>query len=373
MWNPFSSVVDSVKAKTGNWLKKNQSVVGIDLGSSTVKVVQVSKKEGRLILETYGEIACGPYAGLGIGQAALLSTEKMSELLQDLFKEANVTAALGAFAIPLRSSLLLNIELPAVDGTDLNKVVPLEARKYIPVPISEVALDYWVIPELASSMNDDSKNHPTQEVLIAATHRDVMKQFDDVALGAGFTNQSYEIETFGTIRSVLQNDLAPTVVIDLGAITTKVVVVDYGIVRSSHTINKGGQDITTAVSRSYGISFSKAEEIKRKVGFLSELGEKEIISSISPVVEYIFSDVSRVVLQYQKKYGRVIDRVVLVGGGAMLRGLPEVAQKMIEAPIVIGTPFDRLEAPAFLEDVLKAAGPGFSASVGTAMRAAQSL
>src|SRR3989344_6271991 len=79
--------------------KKSKSVVGIDVGSSSIKVVQLRRKGGRAVLETYGELALGPYAGVGIGQATNLPEEKLSEALQDIMREANVTTRDGGFSI----------------------------------------------------------------------------------------------------------------------------------------------------------------------------------------------------------------------------------------------------------------------------------
>src|SRR3989339_897192 len=98
MDNPFSKILGSLK--TG-FTKRSQSVVGIDIGSSFVKVVQLKKKGGRAVLETYGELALGPIAGLEVGRMTNLSAEKIAQAVADIFREANVTTKESAIAIPL--------------------------------------------------------------------------------------------------------------------------------------------------------------------------------------------------------------------------------------------------------------------------------
>jgi Tfp pilus assembly PilM family ATPase len=100
------------------------------------------KKGGKAVLETYGELALGPYAKAEIGQATNLPTEKIIEALSDLMreKEVNITTNKCGIAIPFSSSLMSLIEMPMLPYKQLASMVPLEARKYIPVPISEVTL-----------------------------------------------------------------------------------------------------------------------------------------------------------------------------------------------------------------------------------------
>jgi type IV pilus assembly protein PilM len=374
MENPFSKLLDFRKL---GLYKKNESVVGVDFGASSAKVIQLRNEKGRVVLETYGELATGPYVNMSVGQASVLTSEKQVELLTDLFKEANVSTNEGAVAVPLRSSLLLTIELPDMPKSDLAKVVPIEARKYIPVPISEVALDWWIIPKergdkIVTTTNPDKpKAGETIEVLVVAIHKDMIKLYETVSKGANLTPQFLEIETFSAIRSAMKSDLSPHVIVDLGAASTKVAIVDYGIVRTSHTINKGAQDITVAISRSLGVSFAKAEEIKRRVGLVERVAEGEVAASVEPVVEYVFSELNKVVLNYQKKHSRSVDNVTLIGGGALLKGITQVAERSLNLPVGLGTPFDKVEAPAFLVPMLRDAGPGFAVAIGLALRVLQ--
>ena len=127
--------------------KRTGSMLGIDIGSSAIKIIQLSEKEGKAVLENYGELALGPYAGLAVGQATSLSKEKTKEALSDIFREANIEGKHAALSIPMSSTLLSLVELPRVDKKQLNSMMPIEARKYIPVPVSEVVLDWWTLPK----------------------------------------------------------------------------------------------------------------------------------------------------------------------------------------------------------------------------------
>ncbi|MCE9628928.1 MAG: type IV pilus assembly protein PilM [Candidatus Vogelbacteria bacterium] len=357
--------------------KGDTSVVGLDIGSSSIKVVQLRKDKGQMILETYGELSAGPYGGASVGQAVNLSPAKTAELIKDLFRESAITTKVGGLSIPLKSSLLVAIEVPESVNNNLDQIIPIEARKYVPVPISEVALDWWVIPKSTTENLDDVDRErkggalAMTNVLVVAVHKDTIKQFQDISTAVGVETKFLEIETFSAMRSSLQNDLGATVIVDLGAASTKVVIIDYGVVRLSHTISKGSQDVTHAIARSLNIPFIKAEEIKRRIGLVEKVDGGSLTATLSPIVEYIFSEVTRVMVNYQKKYNRSVDKVILIGGGASLKGIKEIASQHVYAPIVFGNPFERVQAPAFLSPVLSEVGPSFAVAIGVAMRALQ--
>jgi len=373
------------------WTRTAERVIGVDVGSSSIKVVQLRREKGQVILETYGEMATGPYRNLAVGQAAVLPPDKLTEVTHDLFREANVTTPLASLAIPLGSSLLIIVEIPRVGPEMLAKVIPIEARKYIPVPISEVALDWWVIPkprptesekaarEAEVAAGDEVAKQSSVlaenklEVLVVAIHNAVISQYQNLCQSLGLTPAFFEIETFSAIRSVYGGEAAPTVILDLGAGTTKLAIVDSGIVRLSHTIAKGAQDITVALSRSLGVDFAKAEEIKRRVGLVERYNGQSVTPIVSSILEYIFSEVNKALTVYQAKQKRAVNKIVLIGGGALLRGLLELAGQSFEVPVTLGRPFDKTRAPAFLENLLAEAGPGFSVAIGLALRHLQSL
>lgn len=378
------SFLDKVKNTFGKiklGAARVDSVIGLDIGSSSVKVVQLKRHGGKAILETYGELATGPYDNRAIGQAANLSPEAISRLLADLFREANVTAKNAAISIPLRSSLLKTIELPEVPTAQMANIIPIEARKYIPVPIGEVTLDWSILPkqamreaevaETASGVKSVAK--PTVEALIVAIHNDILSQYTDISNRALLETKFFEIETFSAIRAVFTGELAPVVIVDIGAGSTKVAVIDYGVVRMSHTINKGSQDISVAISRSLNVDFAKAEEIKRRIGLIEHIEGTEVSSTISSIVEYVFAEVNRVLVDYQRKEKRAVSKVVLIGSGALLRGVGDIAKKTFSVPVVMGNGFSKVETPAFLTEMLSEVGPAFAVSTGLALRHLQEL
>ncbi len=358
-----------------------KSVIGVDIGTSAVKVVQLRRDKGRVILETYGAIALGPYAGVEIGRATSLPAEKIAEALKDVIREANVTTTDAAIAIPYSSSLVSIIKLPATVEKQLAQVVPIEARKYIPVPINEVLLDWFVVSDDKKASADGKI-----DVLLVAIHNDTIAKFRSIGSEAQLVPGFFEIEVFSGVRASLDHGLAPVAVIDIGAATTKFYVVERGLIRESHIINHGGQDLTLNASRALGLTVAQAEERKRKYGLSGEgpaatagaslpAGQagadlkRSFELSLTPMI----SELTRTVSSWESRTNQTLSALVLTGGGATLRGLKEFMQGKVTTEIRLSDPFTKTQAPAFLEAILKEAGPEFSVAVGLALRRLQEL
>lgn len=368
--------------------KQSASVIGIDIGSSSIKVVQLCKKGAQALLETYGELSLGPYAGVSVGQATNLPPEKITQALRDLLaeKEVNVTTDLAGIAIPYSSSLMTVMEMPIVPQKDLITMIPIEARKYIPVPISEVSLDWSVIPknrdESASddAVSSDVSSAPqiqkkqVQDILLVAIHNDTLGRYTDISTKNNLKTSFFEIEIFSTMRSVLDQVTTPVMIFDMGAATTKLFIVERGILRTSYTINRGSQSITSAIAKSFGIEMDKAEVMKRQFGLTDTTPDGVSVANIIQLtLDFLFTEANRAILNYEKKYNKSISKVLLVGGGSSLKGLEPVAQKNFQTEVFGGNPFSKVITPAFLDEVLKQTGPQFAVALGLALRRLQEL
>lgn len=343
--------------------KKEKSVLGVDIGSSSLKVVQLRKEGGRAILETYGELSLGQYAGREVGQATSLSAEQIAETLKDLLHEAEVTTKSCGVSIPFARSLLSLIKLPyRKDKQEQKTVVELEARKYIPVPISEVQLDWFIVPEMSPSKEEEEQK--TVEVLVVAVHNDELALLQNVVSAAGLSASFYEIEIFSTIRAVVDEPVKPVMVLDIGASSTKTYIVEHGVVAFSHSISMGSQDITRAISISSDVAIPRAESLKKEEG----LGGNGVSESSELVFSQIFSEARRVLIQYETSHNKSVASIVLTGGGGVTKKLDDYAKKVFSIDVRVADPFSKTEAPAFMRSVLEDIGPEFAVAVGLALR-----
>ena len=166
----------------------------------------------------------------------------------------------------------------------------------------------------------------------------------------------------------MEQGISAVMIIDMGASITKLYIIERGILRSSHIINRGGQDITLAISKSLSISINEAENLKRTNGLKGGPEYKELTEIITVNLDYVFYEANATMLNYQKKYMKNVSKVILTGGGVLLKGLTDLARISFQTEVVYADPFSRLETPAFLNEQFAQAGPEFAVAIGCALR-----
>ena len=347
--------------------KTPNGVIGIDFGSSSIKVVELAQKDGSVTLQTYGELQLGPYASLEVGRATNLGATMLTKALKDIIEEASVTSNLAGVAVPYASSFVVVIPVPTSNPNDLVAMIPIEARKYVPVPIAQVTLDWFVIPEKKGA--ESTSRGP--RVLLAAIHNEALSKFKSAIEYAGVKSSFNEIEIFSTIRSSVLNQTDTVMIIDIGAASTKLYVVSDGIVQATHSINAGGQDFTSSLSKSLELSINDAEELKRDVG-LTAVDNPRIERALSFPLERIFIETRRVLEVYERGEGVAgVSAVILSGGGATMKGMEMYVERILGRSVVRANPFAKVAYPAFLEGTLREIGPSFAVAIGVALRRLQ--
>jgi type IV pilus assembly protein PilM len=346
------------------------SVVGIDIGASAIKVVQVKRESGKIVLETYGELGLASYANEKNGRVVTLAPDVVAKAIGDILREANVTTKSAMLSIQSQATLIFLLELPQVKESELAQIVPNEARKYIPVPLGEVSLDWYVVPrkETYAEELEHQEEKKTMEVVVVAVRNETLSQYRDIAAKSGIQMRGEEIEIFSAIRSVFHREIAPTLVIDYGAGTTKVSVVEYGVVRAYHVINRGSSFTTESLARSMNIEFDKAEELKKTVGLVPVQGQEKVVEAILADSQYIINEVQTILLQYERQSHKAVTKIILNGGGSLMPGFKEKVAESFGVEVVYGNPFDKTDYPDFMMPVLEKAGPEFTVAMGLALK-----
>jgi len=358
--------------------KGDDRVVGIDIGTSSIKVVEIKKQSGRAVLDTYGALALGQYAEGGhIGQVTNFDAETLARALGDVLKETKITSTNVVLAIPSVSCIIFILQLPAaIEEANLPMVIPDEAKKFIPVPLTDVSLDWYVIPRredsgVESRVLSESGDEASMSVLVVATLNETLTKYTETMQKTGLPMDSLEIEVFSHIRSVLTRELFPVMIVDIGASKTKLTIVEHGIVETFRLVNKASQDMTLAIMHSTETSFESAEALKKEHGVIASPEHPHIPDIIKTHLSDIFQEVNATMLAYEKRYNKNIGKIIFTGGGAMTRGLIEYASQNFSAELAIADPFAKVDSPVFLGGVLKTTGPEFSVALGLALKKIQ--
>ncbi|MDH5442450.1 MAG: pilus assembly protein PilM [Candidatus Nomurabacteria bacterium] len=373
----FSKVFSSKKGR-GN------VSLGIDIGSSSIKIVQLKRDRGVIVLETYGEIALGQYANASQWEVTHLPPTTIATVVRDLAEQSKTTATSGNYGIAASTSLVAVVKLPGtLSERDIAQAIPNEARKYIPVPLEEVSLDWWAIPsrverktvfaeEVPLGAKSSSEKLEPHNVLIAAVHHDTIKNYSLIASEAKIPVESIEIEMFSSIRSLLRNDLHTVAVVDFGASSTRIGIIDTGVLRALSNIPRGQSILTRNLATTFNIDFDKAEKLKRSVGLSGSSDEyPQAKDNIKSSFQYVVDQLQSSLIEFEKSNNQSVRTIICVGGGAQLKGLTERLTEVLQTEVIIGKPFQRTKVPEFLSPILDRVGSSFSVAVGLALRSLQ--
>jgi type IV pilus assembly protein PilM len=342
-----------------------QSAIGIDIGSSSVKVVELKKEESYLQLSTYGELQLGPYAGAALGETVRLTPEQQTEAVVDLLREARATTRFGTIAIPLTSSFITTVAMSSDSPEAIANRVPVEAKKFIPLSLSEVTLDWSELPPAAG--DDDSQ----REVLLVAIENGVVENYAKLQQVIGMSTQPSEIEVFSLMRSLSRPEEGPIAIVDCGAQTTKLYIARDVALQRTHRKVRGGMQITRRVAELLSVPFAEAESVKR-VTTIDGAHAADVQRATDSVLSDVLQEFRRVIDTYEAKQEQPLARVVCTGGVASSPFFKPLARTVLGREVEIANPFDRVAYPAFMEDTLQSIAPTFGVSLGAAVRVLES-
>ena len=351
-----SSLKDKAVGSTGG-------AVGIDVGSSSIKVVELQEKDDVLTLTTYGELQLGPYEGKELGESVQLEPKSEQEALVDVIRESAVEVRSAVFAMPLSSSFVTNVSIEADADADLGSMVRVEARKVIPASLSEVTLDWAEVEK----PKDDENEAARRNVLIAAIQNAALERFKVLMQFAGFRQPPTEIECFSSIRGLYNTAEPDTVIIDIGATSTKLYIARDALLMRMHRVRAGGAIATNAIAKALDVDFATAEQMKHA----ADRNGKEfsdIKRSHDTSYERPFREFNQVLREYETKTGHQIDVVYLTGGGALFPGMDAMLKDIIGKEVEFANPFSKVSYPAFMDDTIKKIGPSFAVALGAALR-----
>lgn len=349
---------------------KEKSILGVDIGSASIKIVQLRKEKERAVLETYGELSLTHYAKTEAGRAVILVEEKLKEALHDVITESQAKASRATVSIPMKNSFITTMSMPELRPNELKDAIAYEARKYIPIPLSEAITDWWVLPPQSTESavaSIGSPKKPLISVLLVAVPNDVIEKYKNIFSSVGVSIDAFEIELFSAVRSARQEN-GTILLMDIGASSTKIAIIDSGVVRMAHSISQGGWGLTQALEQSLGLDFDRAESLKREFGVIRRPETQGAVSVLEPLIDTLAIEAERFLLDWKRKGGRGISKVFLVGGGSLLRGIEDTIVKKFGVETEIINPFSKVIYPAFLEPTLKEIGPIFANATGLALR-----
>lgn len=350
---------------------RNKSYLGIDLGTSSIKLVELTEEAGKPRLVTYGFIE-EPTDLVKSDSAE--AKKRIVLLLKELLKKTGTSCDRVVAALPSFSVFSSIISLPAMSKKDLNSAVRWEAKKFVPMPLEEMVLDWRLLKE--NEKEDKEKNREKKEakqvnykILLTAAPKSLAKKYIEIFKALNLQIVSLETEAFALERSLIGNDPSPMMIIDMGALATDISVISEGVPVLNRGIDVGGDTITKAITNAMNIDSGRAEQFKRDFGVSpSFAGQGQIPKTIEFVISSVINEVRHCLNLYSNVEDTPIEKIILSGGSAFLPNFPDYLSKLFNLKVIIGNPWSRVSFPKELEPALLEIGPRFSVAIGLAMR-----
>ncbi|MFT3734686.1 MAG: pilus assembly protein PilM [Rhodocyclaceae bacterium] len=311
-------------------------LIGLDISSSAVKMVELSEASNQYRLERY---AIEPLPRDAVTDGNIASLEQVADAIKKAWKRLGTNTKHVALALPAAAVITKKITLPAgLRELDMEVQVESEANQYIPFAIEEVNLDFQVIGPTHGS--DEEVN-----VLIAASRKEKVEDRVAAAESAGLKATVMDVESFAAqaafdlVRRKLDKDEGAGKVIatvNIGANTMKVSVIRDDNVLYSREQAFGGYQLTQDIMRNYGMSSEEAEAAKRS-GSLPENYEHELLR---PFMDSVGLEVSRALqFFFTSTQFNQVDQIILSGGCAVVPGLDQIVAGRTQVPTLVANPF----------------------------------
>jgi type IV pilus assembly protein PilM len=348
-------------------LIKHKTYLGVDIGTTSIKIAELTESGARPFLKNYGVLES--YGHLErLNNAIQTSSLKMldretSELLNMLLAQSKINTTDVVASIPSFMAFTALLDVPVMSPEETAQAMQYQARAFVPLPISEVTIDWLPVGEYT-----DEKGVKKQQVFLISVPNEHIKKYQRIFKGAGLTLRALEIEGLSLARIVTTGDPTLTLIADIGARSTAIVVAQSGFLKYSAQTDFASGSLTQAIASGLSINVRRAEELKKQRGLSSSSGDYELSTLMMPFLDVILNEVKRVRDNYEKNYKSKIERIVLTGGGANLLGIEDYFSEQFKLPTSKADPFSKIAYPKEVSSLMKEISAPFSVALGLGIR-----
>jgi type IV pilus assembly protein PilM len=346
-------------------MAKSKLAVGLDIGSSGVKLVQLKERKGGYALQAFGTAPLPPEA---IVDGALMNSAAIVSAIQELVAQQKVKTKEVAIGVRGHSVIIKKISLPRMTQEELDESIQWEAEQYIPFDVKDVNIDTQILTPEGDAAGQ-------MDVLLVAAKKDMINDYTSVCAEAGLTATVVDVDAFAVQNAYEANYEAGTdtvVLINVGAAVANINILAKGNTTFTRDITMGGNAFTEEIQKQLNISYDEAEALK--VGGQGETDAvvpQEVERVIQGVAEQMAGEIQRSLDFYAATAADSrIARIYLSGGTARIPALFKVIEARAGVPVEILNPFKNIEVDnrRFDPAVILAAAPSVAVGVGLALR-----
>jgi type IV pilus assembly protein PilM len=360
-----------VKFSLPSFSFNSNSVVGLDIGSSTVKAVELAiKGKGRDFELTHLGVAKLPSES--IVQGAFLNSSAIVDTIREAIDNAKIKTKSVAAAVSGHSVIVKKVNLPVMSRDELDEQIRWEAEQYIPFDVNEVNLDFQILNDGQGEDGDGQMG-----VLLVAAKKDLIDDYVQVITEAGLMPAVVDVASFAVENTFTANyEAAPedvVALVNIGAEVVNINILAGGAPAFTRDITTAGNQYTEEIQKALSVSFDEAERIKlggRAQDDSQDVVPQEVEQAMQSVSETVIGEISRSLDFFAATtVDASISRVVLSGGGANVAGFEKAFHERTGLPVEIMNPFSRMvPSSKFEAEFLEEMGPALGVGVGLAMR-----
>lgn len=339
-----------------------RKIVGIDIGTTAIKIVEISSWGKTKKLKNYGQVKSAllaqnsPPGKKTEGNA--MPNGLVSLAIKEILDEAKIKTKAAIFSIPDFSTFSTSFEIPPMTQKEIEGAITYNASRYITLPISEVTLDWRII-------SDSSISGSPLKVFVVAVPNKVVEEYKKISEDAGLDLYALEPEVFSITKALIKDNKKIICLIDIGASSSTLNIIDKGLLKRSYSFSFNSSQILKAIYSSLGIKESEAEEIMVKEGFA--LNNQRIEQALRPLIDSLLSEIKNISDEFFQSEQKQVEEIYLTGGMANMPGLKDYFAKNIQKQIYIPNCFLEFSYPPFLKETLLEMSPSFSVAVGAAL------
>lgn len=348
----------------------NSGCLGVDIGSSGIKIVELKRDNKRVVLSTYGfsEI-------LGGVNPLNASTDEIAKTIIKIHQESGMTSRRVVAGLPNFSVFSSIITLVNVSEAGLAAAVDAEARKVMPLPLEEMVLD-WKKIAVPVGLKSEAEGATADihsgakvitKILLTGAPKALVNKYVEIFKKAELNLVFLEGEMIALIRSLIGNDKGTIMLAEVGSSTSDLVVIDQGVPVFNRSLDLGGQSVTEAISKSLNIDLQQAEQFKYDLG-VAGMRTGEVPEAMKNLVNSVTSEIKYSLNLFQSNNGKNIEKIIMTGGSSLLYGFVDHLSKELDINTIVGSPWSLISYPLNIKPLLDEIGPRLSVSVGLAMR-----
>ncbi len=342
--------------------KTNKKYLGIDIGTSFVRMVELSRKGGNVVLENYAEMSVRHLSETALTdkkeKVLSFSSTEIASVISSILKEAEIKTKRAYFAIPDFVSFFTSFAIPSMKEDEIDEAVQFHSRQHIPISLSEVVLDWSVLEQ------DPRKEEKDIEIALMVVSKDVVDQLGDIAKMCSLDLIALEGESFGLSRALTKKDSGVVAIVDMGSKSSTITVTDNGTLKTTHSLDIAENTIIKQVASSMHMDYTVAVRELAKYGFKKSNIEK----SVDFIMESFFSEIKNIFRGFQQEREKKIEKIIFVGGVSTLPGFMEYVSNFMEVTIEQANCFKDISYPPELKNTIKEIGPLYAVATGMALR-----